>query len=190
MEKRSNSFYQHTGKRAVSTALPACRQHGANRDHSEENRASKVAQEYSLGPIQLTKVNQNRITISKINNPLRRQYKIDKNDVNNINDKGEEDEVKKQKMMIEGKEKVERVNHIIMDQQSYHEARPDSRYNQESICTSLDAMAHKVQRPQILTSWNKDRRTEYGKGFLNNGKITGKQVIEKPNAILKMYGQF
>lgn len=108
-KKRSSSSSKSMGKRRVMTA--AMRE-GGNRKQLEER---KVPAECFLGPIQLLKQNN-----GLHNRPLKTQYcwnwreKVSYN-INSV-------EPRK----------------IIYNQQSFHEARPDSRYNQESICTSLN----------------------------------------------------
>ena len=189
MEKRAQN--SHMGRRGVSTAVPACRQHHMSREHSGEPRAAKAGQEcscsyscsYSLGPIQLTKAYYNKDSKTKPHDQIRTQ---------GYGKCVEDDEAAHKSTLCthEDKLKLERVQQIIMEQQSYHDSRPDSRYNQESICTSLDAITHLIPRAPVLTSWKKERSTATKYSPYNNGKNMNKCVKEQQRAPIKMYGQF
>jgi len=167
MEKRQALALAHhhamNGKRCISTAAPASRQHYQQyREHSGDNK-EKVAHEYSLGPIQLTKgsyqpsgnqINGN----NKLPNPLR--------------------------LSKETRPELTASDKVKLDQQSYHQ-RPDSRYNQESLCLSLDGVQRSIRVP-AMTSWGKERK-EGVKKFPKNIEGLGKFM---PTGVLKTYGQY
>ena len=152
MEQRIS---QQNGKRAVSTALPACRQHQGNRDHSGECKANRVVPEYQLGPVQLTRVNPLR---PKYNGP-RAEEQIELKAVCEL------------RQLHEAKNEIDEVQRIKIEQQSYHDARPDSRYNKESICSSLDAMIYKFSHTPMLTSWNK--KPSHNRNIVKQSRTNG-----------------
>ncbi len=130
------------GKRCISTAAPATRQHYQARDHSGDSRV-KPGHDYSLGPIKLAK-GPNKILLR----PMREADKMP----------------------------------LEQQQQSYYQ-RPDSRYNKDSICLSLEGVRTNITRAPVMTSWGKERK------HLKVAKKGG-DIFPSGASILKMYGQY
>ena len=145
-KKRSCSLSQYTGKRNVSTALPACRQYKATKERPSDHRAEK---EYSLGPVQLTKAYYRSKMGIKLNNPSLLQY-------------GNPMKTADQSTAMDA-----RVEEIRLEQQTYHNSRPESRYNKDSMCCSLDGIYNLPSKAITLTNWNKDKLVSKHKSFFN-----------------------
>ena len=163
MEQRlaaSNANHVLNGKRCISTAAPATRQHYINRGISRDTKEdSKVPHEYPLGPVQISKE-----AHSAYNNKLLKPLRPGKDPKNELTE----------------------VDKIRLDQQSYQQ-RPDSRYNKGSICLSLDGV-YKGTRPGALTSWGKERREVMGK--LAKVTTDTSHQNPAAGGIMKVYGQF
>ena len=114
MEKRNaDSFFQPNGKRGASTAVP-----GNRRDKSGEGG------KYVLGPVQLLKTK-----------GMRGRIGVRHNRVGTSQFPDEEKNWEGNSVVLE-----KRVKDILVGQQNYGNSRPESRYNKDSMCASLEHM--------------------------------------------------
>ncbi len=144
MEKRCPPLPRHTGRRGVSTAVPACR---AGRDPGD------LRPDYALAPIRLAKTK------------IARGYCT--------GFPGQEAEI--QRIRLE-------------QQQSYQETRPDSRYNHESLCVSLEPAG---RRQAVMESWEEEGPRNMRRQQCNLSKLSkyGKEPAQAPERG-RLYGQY
>ncbi len=159
IENRPSGEPQHTGKRAVSTAVPGYR-HKAKGGDLELDPG--VRGQGGLNPVRLTKTRDSRRIQARASNvPMCPQSDSDgfpySSSINKTVDTRKSREV-------EGPFAIAHYRDT-----SCHDGRPDSRYNKNSICAPLDLLRNDNSPVEtgVVHSWNPHLRTKRQQNLYN-----------------------